>query len=247
MTNTEKLVKAQEKLTKKEALLKKYIVKAEKITAQIEAKGWSVSAGKYQKHDADGYMRTDEARECYFTFCDLEEAEERIEATREAIEEQKRIIEKWQKAVEAEQAKAKRIAFEYPKEFNEFRDNLVSAWTKQDLNRKAKLLKAREEMEYKEFYQKFGRTAYNIMHSTEEDFRKSNERSADALILNLWNRVKEKTGTPTAYNLYLENGNEWEGVVLNGTVKGTDGIARVESIYAGGYNIQKFHIRTLVK
>ena len=37
-----------------------------------------------------------------------------------------------------------------------------------------------------------------------------------------------------------------EGICINGFVKGTAGTARVESITAGGWNIQKLHIRTLV-
>ena len=38
-----------------------------------------------------------------------------------------------------------------------------------------------------------------------------------------------------------------QGPVLNGIVQGELGKVRIESILAGGYNIQKLHIRVLVK
>jgi hypothetical protein len=82
---------------------------------------------------------------------------------------------------------------------------------------------------------------------SEEEIHKSNTTTADALIRNLWTRVKDICTDVTAIDLHLENGNEWEGIVINGTVKGSTGIATVRSIYAGGYNIQKLHIRTLVQ
>ena len=43
-----------------------------------------------------------------------------------------------------------------------------------------------------------------------------------------------------ATNLTITNGE------LNGVIIGTRGVARVTTIGAGGYNIQKFHFRTLV-
>lgn len=242
----ERLNKAQEKLAKKEALVKKYEAKAEKIRKQIIAKGWSLEAGRYQKHE-NGSPKTEEANECYWTFCDLDDAEEGIKNTIKAIEEQKRIVAKWADKVETARKQEKVIDREYPKEFKELRNNLVAEWTRYDIERKARLRKAYEELEYKEFIKKYKYAGYAHMHTSDEDFRKANERTADALILNLWNRVKEKVGTPTAYDLLLENGNSYEGMALNGVVTGTDGIARVESILAGGYNIQRLHIRVLVK
>lgn len=242
----ERLTKAQEKLTKKEALVKKYEAKAEKVKAQIIARGWDLEAGKYQKH-TNGSMQSDEAHDCYWTFCDLEDAQDSIKSTLKAIEEQRRIVEKWADAVETEKKKEKTVAFEYPEIFTQYKNNLVDHWTKYDMSTAEFYRKEYERLGYRDFFQKYKGSAYDMMHAKEEDFRRQNEKAADRLLLNLWNRVKEKVGTPTEYHLNLEHGNEWEGLAINGFVKGTDGSAVVESILAGGYNIQKLHIRTIVR
>jgi len=59
---------------------------------------------------------------------------------------------------------------------------------------------------------------------------------------NLIARVRKAVGTITdASNLYIGNNAE-----INGYVIGTEGKAKVETITAGGYNIQRLHFRVLV-
>ena len=56
-----------------------------------------------------------------------------------------------------------------------------------------------------------------------------------------YSKVMHKTGNIKKADLYIgEDGN------INGTVEGTKGKARVETITAGGYNIQCLHYRVLV-
>lgn len=75
-----------------------------------------------------------------------------------------------------------------------------------------------------------------------EDCRKD----ADCLILDFMARTEKKCGKLTdTKHLYLNNSNF--GVCLNGYVEGEKGTAHIESIMAGGYNIQCRHIRVLVK
>ena len=88
------------------------------------------------------------------------------------------------------------------------------------------------------------------IEKTEEKIReaKENRRASTNLVENLITRIKEKAGEVIDYKgLYVTMGNGYEGVVINGTVIGYKGTAVVESIRAGGYNIQRLHIRTLVK
>ena len=68
------------------------------------------------------------------------------------------------------------------------------------------------------------------------------EREADYWLINLYNRVKEITGEVTDCS-YLR----WGGKCLDGYIVGETGRAKVETIGAGGYNIQRYHLRVLVK
>ncbi len=102
----------------------------------------------------------------------------------------------------------------------------------------------------KPFKKKFGvSTSYamNLWHMSDEDIHKANLEDGKRIILDLVNRVTKITGPITSWSgLYLTQGNGgWS--VLNGIVEGEDGRASVETILAGGWNVQKLHCRTLVK
>lgn len=82
---------------------------------------------------------------------------------------------------------------------------------------------------------------------TDEDIHRANVESGKRIILDLVNRVTKITGPVRDWSrLHVTAGNGG-GAVLNGLVVGDEGTAEVESIYAGGYNIQRLHVRTLVK
>ena len=101
----------------------------------------------------------------------------------------------------------------------------------------------------KPFERAFGSLKYaqSIWDLSDEKIRSNNERDGKNLILDLLNRVTKITGPVRDWSgLHVTTGNSG-GAVLNGVVIGDEGKARVESILAGGYNIQRLHVRTLVK
>lgn len=67
------------------------------------------------------------------------------------------------------------------------------------------------------------------------------EEEKKAKIIDLMTKVSKITGVITnATNLHLENGD------INGIIIGEDGKARIQTIGAGGWNIQRAHLRVLV-
>ena len=78
--------------------------------------------------------------------------------------------------------------------------------------------------------------------ASDAELRSDAESYADGYIMNLINRVTKYIGEITDFsNLYLT------GPAINGIVIGERGKVHVETILAGGYNIQCLHNRVLVK
>lgn len=91
-------------------------------------------------------------------------------------------------------------------------------------------------------YGKYIINFYDTKEKLLERFRKDNHTTVENLVLDLQNRIAYKVGEITDYS-HLKVGMK----ALNGTVEGQLGTCRVESILAGGYNIQRLHVRVLVK
>ena len=89
--------------------------------------------------------------------------------------------------------------------------------------------------ELSEYVRISGRSLEELKHENLEDAQQS--------VLNLIDRVEDKVGKVT----------DWKGLhfgrngMLNGRVTGNCGSVYVETIGAGGYNIQRFHYRVLLK
>ena len=98
-----------------------------------------------------------------------------------------------------------------------------------------------------EMNNKWGRGWYDFQYLTSVQIHNLNVTAAETLVFNLVNRTVELTGKIIdCSDLYLDRDNNGYSII-NGLVIGEEGKARVESIGAGGYNIQRYHIRVLVK
>lgn len=90
-------------------------------------------------------------------------------------------------------------------------------------------------------------TEYKMYWWTDEQIDKKNRKEMEKLLIEAWEKVLHICGDVTsARRLTLTVGNN-NYPVLNGVIEGKKGIAKIESVYAGGYNVQRLHVRVLVK
>lgn len=223
---TERIQKANEKITKKQALITKKHNFIAKYEAQIE-------------------KETDE-REIRSLEMSIKWERQDIERLEKEIPEIRKTIEKYEKQLAGEIEKEALLTKTMPEEFRTLKNTLVERWDAFDLERKEFFRKKSNEMEYRDFIRQYKYSAYQLAwHTSTEEIHKQNEKDAEHFIIDLYNRVKNITGEVTNWEgIRLTMGNNFP--VLEGMVQGKEGKARVETILAGGYNIQRLHIRTLV-
>lgn len=86
----------------------------------------------------------------------------------------------------------------------------------------------------------------NLLDKTDEQIHEDNVESAKVLVMNFYQRVCAIVGeVEDASGLRLDVNNAGY-TIINGYAKGNGKVAKVESIGAGGWNIQRWHIRVLV-
>ena len=164
----------------------------------------------------------------------------------------RKTLEKYQSQLEVIQDKENTLN-DIPEVLKEFGQHLLERWNIYD-SWKKELIKEEyrnTSVEYHErcynLRKKWGAGWHDFMYLTTDQIHKMNEQAVDSLILNLVNRTIEIAGKIVdCKGLILEQDNAGYAII-NGLVIGEKGKARVESIGAGGYNIQRYHIRVLVK
>lgn len=244
MTSAElraKVEKAKEVAQKKLELMGKYQQKVMAIEEKIIASGLTIEGGCHQKQG------TPEDDNCRMLFFDLGIAKDRVYDTFKAWEEKCGAVKKWEEKLAAVEIKESQFA-NYPDVFKSFQLEIVDEWDEWDKRKRDRMREKIKTMPYNEFIKTYSYRTYEYaMYTTDEQIHAENVRASERLLNNLWNRVKEVTGDAQDWHgLYVTHGNEFEGAVINGYVKGDKGTAEVETIGAGGYNIQRFHYRTLV-
>ena len=222
----ERIAKAEEKLQKKQNTIVKKTKLIEKKTATIPTL-------------TDEFNMKMMQSEIYWLNDDIKNLNKQIATISNTIE-------KYKKQLDTEIAKNTVYTNDIPEQFKELEKSLVEEWNRWDLERKEFLMEKRTTMDYYEFIKKFSRAEYDLCVATEEDINKNNIKLAKDLINDLYNRIKHITGQVTSWNNITLTTGTHGFPVLNGTVTGENGIANVNSIYAGGYNIQRLHIRVLV-
>lgn len=156
-------------------------------------------------------------------------------------------LEKYNKQLIVTEAKNQALN-EMPAVLVEFKNNLINRWDAYDEWKKQTIRKEYSDSHnHREMREKWGAGWYEFMYITTEQIHTQNVKDAETLVLNLINRTIEITGKITDAK-YLRIGSDNNGYsIINGIVIGEKGKASVTSIGAGGYNIQRYHIRVLVK
>lgn len=242
-TLQDRVAKATEFISKKESTIEKKSLRREKLIKQL--------ADTYNLEWTGSILYTNELRErgfsnddsynIYWLQCDIESLEEDVKRLRKDVAEKQEKLEEYKNELVKVQEVIEMIAKEVPEAFKEARAELVRNWTEYDIRQREQMRKDRRELDYKEFNKRWAYTTAEALSHTDEELRKINEREADIWLLDLYNRVKAVTG-PVTDARYVS----FKGKALNGIVEGEKGKAIVETITAGGYNIQRLHYRVLV-
>lgn len=188
---------------------------------------------------------TDEQDRRWLGF-DIKHLNEDIERLTKEITETQASLEKYEAQMVGEMENEKKLT-EIPENLKRMQTELVERWDEYDLRYKERVREDHRTMSYEDFRKKYrGIDTYSIMYRTTEQIHNSNMQDAKVLILNLIKRVRSITGEITDWDGVRAEVGTWGMTVLNGFVIGKEGRAEVESILAGGYNIQRLHVRVLV-
>lgn len=259
-----KLNSAEERLNKAITLKGKYEAKVEKLKNQLEEAGYDIDL-------LDTYTWSQEPYENYELKYSYGYAKEAVRDSERKIKELTQVRDNWKTKLELQ--KAKDTEFEsIPQVIKDFVHNWRLRAFKITMEQVAEYETRYKEIkklyddsfkygygsqEYKELMDKY-KKSYQLLINTysqlvriiafkrnkEQELNDLLDKEEKAKIFDLIARVTKVVGTITdasGLSIGYQNGE------LNGIVIGTDGKAEVETIGAGGYNIQIFHYRVLVK
>ena len=228
------ITELENRIAKKQAQIEKKhntIIKKEKQIAKKQA--------EIEKLEAD-------SREARWLDSEIYWLKDDIERNTQEIAECEKTLAKYNEQLKGEREKEATFINEVPQTMKTLEQELVTEWDRSDEARRSWLKAQYKELGYNEFIKKHKYSGYGFMQTTAEETHKTNVKDARLFIIDLLNRVKDITGEVTDWSyITLTYGNTFP--VLNGYVEGKEGRAVVESILAGGYNIQRLHIRTLVR
>ncbi len=149
-------------------------------------------------------------------------------------------------AAAAVEAKKALFEAELPECLIGFRSRLVESWDAHDRAERDAIVEQGDA-----YWQQNGGSYGDYIRAVElidETIHDRNFREVTKMAANLIKRVEKAVGKVRSYShLYVHNGSWLEGgSALNGFVEGERGCCEVRSILAGGYNIQRLHVRVLV-
>lgn len=244
-TLNERIKNAESKIEKKRNTISKKAAAIEKKRNQV-SKTYGIDPDTYDKYKWQEFGQ-EKGWNLYWTLCEIDSLVDDIKRLTDEIAETEISLEKYRGQLAGEIAKDEIFIKEIPESMRRMQMELVERWDAYDIERRNTILQDYREMGYKAFCKKHNAADRDFMYKTNEQIHKANEDDAKAMILDLYNRIKDITGEITDWSGVEAAIGTWGMTVLNGVVIGKEGRAVVESIFAGGYNIQRLHVRVLVK
>lgn len=178
---------------------------------------------------------------------DIQNYEDDISRLEKEIKEVELSLFKYKQQLTGELAKEEILLKEIPESMKRMQQELVDLWDVYDKERRERVKKAYSEMNYHDFMKCFTYADYQFRFKTDKQIHNDNIQDAKCLILDLYYRVRHITGEIVDWsNVHATYGVQGM-TVLNGFVIGKEGRCEIESILAGGYNIQRLHVRVLVR
>ena len=252
-----KMDAAYDRWQKRIATTKKFQDRADKNWQLIVKNGWDAymdERGNINPYDVKNATGNPKAFDIIYAWED--NVYNAKESAKKEPEEQKKYegwVQKYNKAL-----KFAKDVEEMPQIFKDTIAMLAEEWTEWDRNARERMKKMKAALpaykygatkeERDAYYKAYNdyRTAFpisreNDLKQSDEYLYKKNEDEATAYMKDLIHRIKDRVGEITN----MEN-IHFSGKALNGVVEGTMGSVRLETILAGGYNIQRLHYRVLV-
>ena len=234
----EYIAKTEEKIDKKNVALNKKQIKLAKLQKKITI---DKTFDELVMIPSDE-RTTDENNQMDILY-DIDELKIHITKTEKEIAALKQKLDEYKNKQNAEVSKEAEI----PEILKSLMVNIIEENDKADAEYQKKLKAEYNEVGYKAFVKKYKAAKYEFIWKSSEAIHNNNVNYAKTLIFDLIDRTKDVIGNILSWkNITITYGTH-NIPVLNGYVEGEKGKAILESIYAGGYNVQKLHIRVLIK
>ena len=177
---------------------------------------------------------------------DIEHYTDDISRLEREIEQTGITLEGYQKQLDGLMERVSVLINDLPEVLKDLQDELVERWDRWDTERRDRIRADYHSMGWKEFSRHYTHADAEFKGKSDEQIHESNLQAAENLIIDLIYRVRKITGEITDWSNIRAAAGTGGFTVLNGLVIGKEGRASIESITAGGYNIQRLHIRVLV-
>ena len=222
---------AEKKIEKKKATIEKKDKQIKKKFDLLEKNGFS--------YDIDMQVLWEKDRDLYWKVWDIDALNEDGVRLQREIRELESKVKSYKEALDSEKNDIKFLNGR-PKILNDLEEELYKEFYNRDSEYTDHLKNALNRLGYKDFCRLY-KGQYSLTTRTDDDIKKEARSNAKYFTDDIYRRVYKEIGEIVDYS-----GVSVMGHALNGVFIGKEGKCSVETIEAGGYNIQKLHLRAII-